>query len=728
MSRPCGTWLIVLAIIVTSASASPAVAQQEGCGYPDVLRNVGENKAAEAAYVAVLKTDPGSQCAQTGIAALTKDESVADRIVDDPVKWMVGALVVVAGILAVIALFLLVLVCVVGRIPPIRRRLARGPLAPSLQIADFDDGAVGTHMGAGTAALVRALVRPREHRARSNLEIVSGQASLSQSLAPLSELSPQLKAAVSLVSLVEPLLPRHHFVASGVLQPVGSQGAGLTLALQQRGRLASTQSFWSAQYGFGQGLSGHPRGEGPEKNGNEDGGGGPDGSNLARAIYATALPGAKWIEHRVAQEQGDVHPLTADSESFAIFSAATQHHRDGELGAARRLYHAALEVDPHNVGALGNLALIDGRQGNHQDAIDGLTRALGELEKGRRFHDNPDWYRLKYDLAAQEASAGIIGSEESLAKARDTARELVRATVDTLGHRGTRTDDTTRFLRSTVEPSAVSLLAGLYRSPEKLLTVPTGADVPIPAGAERDAWVAQVDREQPDPQVLIDHAYAVNAPTYRAHYNFACFWANTSTQPSDVGVGETFHQLKLAFGGDVSRAQREDLLRWAQRDPALDGFRSHEATGASFEELVERFSKPESTVALGAVHKIGERGASQLAGLGVTSWHELRVLDVEDAEREATDVQRATAEGWVKLAGLFQIDGIGVRYANLLVKAEVPSVQALANADPLTLPTSLREQIAGIVHFPPSDTLVAAWVEQARRLKGAPTPRPADTD
>jgi len=75
--------------------------------------------------------------------------------------------------------------------------------------------------------------------------------------------------------------------------------------------------------------------------------------------------------------------------------------------------------------------------------------------------------------------------------------------------------------------------------------------------------------------------------------------------------------------------------------------------------------------------------------------------------------------GWINRADLMRVPGIGEEYSDLLEKAGVDTVAELAQRNPDNLYEKLMEVSASgrVVRRPPSRSMVASWVEQAKKLE-----------
>lgn len=73
------------------------------------------------------------------------------------------------------------------------------------------------------------------------------------------------------------------------------------------------------------------------------------------------------------------------------------------------------------------------------------------------------------------------------------------------------------------------------------------------------------------------------------------------------------------------------------------------------------------------------------------------------------------------MADLFRIKGVATQYAELLEAAGVDTVKELRNRNPKSLATKMSEVNSkkNLVRQTPSESMVTAWVTQAKSLKPA---------
>jgi hypothetical protein len=80
------------------------------------------------------------------------------------------------------------------------------------------------------------------------------------------------------------------------------------------------------------------------------------------------------------------------------------------------------------------------------------------------------------------------------------------------------------------------------------------------------------------------------------------------------------------------------------------------------------------------------------------------------------DVSEALVSRWAGLTEMLDIDGIGIRDANLLDAAGVSNLSALRRQDPHELRGRLKETIVAgkLGRDPPAEPTIADWVAQAK--------------
>src|ERR1017187_7937655 len=417
---------------------------------------------------------------------------------------IVGAILaaLVAAVLATYALGLLLLQ-VLTRLPLIKDLPpARWVRRPSLTIETLDDSALPDRLGPAITGLLRG--RVSIYRDRYGLELVTGQQAVATALTAFKDLSGSTKTAFALIRFLNDTLPRRRFTLCGELQPNGAGGVGITLALRREDGYDSLGALWAEPL--------QVTGTG------------------ALAYERTTVPAAAWGDHRLPRAlNGKL--LSRDPMSWAFFRAGLERHRVGETAAARSLYEQALGHDGRNVGALADLGVLERREGNFKRAKDLLSSAGAELapqaqpdrradrapwrRRRARLADEqliPDRYRVLYQLAAlsvNEVTKALSDPErsddervEEASRALNEAREMAREVAERVERFGRTDNQLTQLIRSTIEPSALVLLASAlalrYGSPPR--------EPPTDARSQSHGELVKIlrDSARPDAWLLID--------------------------------------------------------------------------------------------------------------------------------------------------------------------------------------------------------------------------------
>ncbi|MGN6871258.1 MAG: tetratricopeptide repeat protein [Solirubrobacteraceae bacterium] len=553
-------WLVTFFLVAAAAwgsAALPATALGAGgsepsCAYATALQKDGERALAHSAYLQVLASDPSSPCANSGVVATaapsTSSVWTSAGDIAKNAAYVVGA-IVLALLLACIAVLLWLQIQT--RTPWLRDRwpahLIRRPVFSVEPLTD-----AGTDsLGSAVAGLIRGRVTWRTDR--FGLNLVSGQAGVASAFSGLGDVSSEAKAAVAVITVLTALLPRRRFQLSGQLQPAGEEGVGISLELSQNGDAEALTSLWAASFH----LSGAPN---------------------PNAYQNLAVACAAWADIWMTKAVDGAGLLTNDPQSWAFFRSGVDAQRLGDRKRAQVLYEQALAVDGTNIGALANLGIICRRGRQYEDARDYLERALEPIEgPGMAPHlqpdENPDWYRIKYQIAALYTNWAVDGEpganrEKRSARAADEAYALATTTLDVLtrldGSRRTQgqaprayLQDTLRpFLQGTIEPSALTLLAGSV-SP----LAPRPVDWPGERPTREDIRAA-LAAKRIDPWQLI--AYVEKGPHRppETQFNLACFY----TRAGDL---TTASRRLLRSVRETQRQERQRLVDVALIDPVL---------------------------------------------------------------------------------------------------------------------------------------------------------------
>jgi tetratricopeptide (TPR) repeat protein len=521
------------------------------CQYAAALNEAGDREGAHTAYLKVLGANPSSECALAGAQQTAASTSVWAWLGDaaENAGKALAALLLAALLVAVLVLLWLQ---VQTRTPLLRDRApAKGIRRPTLQIGSIDDAALGEHLGSATAGLIRGRISWRKDRFGVNL--VSGQAGVATALSGLGDISGEAKAAVAVINFLTATLPRRRFILTGELQPPGAEGAGVSLELNQEEDYEALITFWATPLDLGKEAS-------------------------ADVYQHLAIAAAAWVDHRMASAVGGDDLLTGDPQSWALFRCGLDAQRQGDDDRALLLYEQARVKDGANVGALANLGILCRRRNEYEDAERYLNQALRATEESAVLPKlqkdlNPDWYRIKYQLAAlytNWASDMDPGAErdelskEAAGRARDGAIEVLKATVkppsDGIGAKapaGYVEKTLTPFLKGTVEPSALVLVA---------CTAADSAKTSFKRRPTRAEVLTSLESDSVDPWQLI--AYVERGPDHppNAFFDLACFYTRTGE------FADAADRLITAVR-DTPISERKALIEVAKNDPTLKSMR-----------------------------------------------------------------------------------------------------------------------------------------------------------
>jgi tetratricopeptide (TPR) repeat protein len=342
---------------ITTASRT----ESKLCAEGKLLAEEGKTKAAQRHYVAALRVNAASKCAEAGLTPAPQPE----KSEKDKKSWLEQAVDDVTNALKLfgaIAIALLVLVGI-GLVFLLffRRRKA------SLSIESFSDGGVEPKIGSTVAALVERSLTDLSRRGRrsndsyvldlvvADLELMATNKSLETALGGLTETS-QLKLVIAVLGLID-RMHGTHLVAKGELAPKGGDGRGLVLALQSESDgLQARGALWKKSR------------MGPKN---------------PTPYYELAEPAAAWVQYEAARSlDARVALMTTSAKSFSLLSLGLAEHRLGKLDAAAEKYAEALTADRENVAAMFNLSVLLMRDpGWIRSGIFLQIRALAILQK-----------------------------------------------------------------------------------------------------------------------------------------------------------------------------------------------------------------------------------------------------------------------------------------------------------------------------------------------------------
>lgn len=524
----------------------------QSCAYANALARDGDRQAAQTAYLQVLAADPSSTCASAGLKSTVPQSTTsiwttAGAIAKDA-GYAIGA-ILLAWLLVGVAILLWLQVQTRTRWLRDRwpAKLIRRPV---FVVQTLSDDAT-EKLGSSVAGLIRGRVTWRTDR--FGLNLVSGQAGVANAFSGLGDVSSEAKAAVAVIAFLTALLPRRRFQLTGQLQPAGAEGVGISLELSQNGDAEALVSLWAASFDLCD-------------------------ADPASAYQNLALAAAAWVDIWMTKGLDGGALLTGDPQSWAFFRSGVDAQRLGNTKRAWALYEQALAADGTNVGAMANLGIMCRRAGRYQDAEDYLNRALPATEDTDKAphldpHDNPDWYRIKYQFAAlysNWATETELGptKDKRAKQAADEAKALAITTLDALTNlaQGGRGQDSAprEYLRGTLRP----FLEGTIEP--SLLTLVAGTVSPLPARPEaspterptRETVSASLAANQIDPWQLISYVEKGTSRPPATLFNLACFY----TRAQDFTMAS---KLLLGAVRETQRQERQSLVNVAMSDPGL---------------------------------------------------------------------------------------------------------------------------------------------------------------
>ncbi len=359
-SPPC-------AVAGLRATASTLSAETRLCAEGEALAKSGDNEAAQKRYVAALAKNVESECATTGLKPAA-GKSLKDRIVE----WSELIPKLLIAVFSLLGVLLLAYVA------------AKRWRHPSLVIKPFGNGGAEPEVGTAVAGLVEEELISLSEQGQgfedgfeldfvvANVELLARDEDLTTAMGGLAETS-QLQFVIALMSLIDRLFGKRSLVAEGELMPPGDNGHGLMLALHGHNELRAREAAWSPL------DSAAPAGPVAAGEAGEEK---PD----PQPYYSLAPTAASWVQYQAARSLDSVVGLMTESPaSFTLLARGIEAQRGEHLLLAEAFYSMALEVDPDNVAALFNLAMLQARlRGAFDDAIDLLADAIHVLDERSR--------------------------------------------------------------------------------------------------------------------------------------------------------------------------------------------------------------------------------------------------------------------------------------------------------------------------------------------------------
>jgi tetratricopeptide (TPR) repeat protein len=387
--------VVALELAGSDASLASAVGPAD-CDVADALAETGQVEAATRAYVQVLRQDPASACARTGLEALApvsdrpscaiaadlvaagaEDEAkevLESAIAEDDLTCAQAALASlnddpwyedVAGWLGGIAKAVVVLVIAFGVVAlvallvPQVRKFARRAMGAQMVVGPFgESGSEPKVAGALSALVADELARPLDDDLDAvSLDIVDQHYELSAALDDLETVDPRLAPARAVVRLIERAVGPVRWTLSGQVLAAGSAGPGIATRFLSGHRQVASSTFRAAAV--------------------------PSGTSPAEEHYLPlAVATAGWAWHHAASdlEVGSAS-MSTTATSYAWLCAAIRAHSEDRLEDAVRLYEQALEADPQHLRARAGWAVVAAELApDYATALTILLVAIEELE------------------------------------------------------------------------------------------------------------------------------------------------------------------------------------------------------------------------------------------------------------------------------------------------------------------------------------------------------------
>lgn len=585
------------------------------CGYAAALNRDGERDSAHAAYLQVLAFDPSSTCANQGVAATlpsnpTSVWTTAGNIAQDAGHAIVAILLA----LLLLGVTILVWLQIQTRAPWLRERWPANKIRrPVFTVESLSDAGTDP-LGSAVAGLIRGRVTWRTDR--FGLNLVSGQAGVASAFSGLGDVSSEAKAAVAVLEFLTALLPRRRFRLTGQLQPAGEEGVGISLELSQNGDAVALWSFWGASFDCAK-------------------------DSCATAYQQLAVACAAWADIWMTKALDDGGLLTSDPQSWAFFRSGIEAQRLAERERAQALYEQALAADGTNVGAMANLGIMFRRARRYVEGKDYLDRALkgivgDDAAPGLAAVENPDWYRIRYQLAAlymnwaTDSDPGGDHRKKRAGLAADEAKALAIDALTMIEHltrAGRRQgaasraylQDTLRpFLEGTIEPSVLTLLAGTVS--------PLGPPQQLGRPRSRQEVIESLRNGVIEPWTLIEYVQTGPSRPPEAQFNLACFY---------TGAGDltTATICLLRSVRETQRQERQRLIDATLVDPVLTPLlQKRPGIKAKLYEMVDA-EPPEDAAALTEHFDLQDRTISHFQSLG---WSVMWDVDAKDVDMTAT--------------------------------------------------------------------------------------------
>lgn len=570
-----------------------------------------------------------------------------------------------------------------------------------LDIEDFDKGTAGLELAKALPALVEESFRKSDALGkRSRPELLTGPIDKTGSLSNIANLDPRVNLISQLIDIV---VPPHVVTLAGSLQKSKVRGAGVSLTLTdgRTGRMLANESIWLEDYDPKTALV----------------------ADDSKPYFDLAEPAAIWTLYSLQAERkkkklGKKEKfalLEAENwQSYAYYRMGVRYDEDNKR-AARDMYYRALASSPDNIGACLNLAILDVLDPKDEEsnprALDLLKHVKKRAQEStdEKISMRPPWYVATYQLAA------AYDSQDQVRLAYTEARELVEKINNTI--KNLEKKERTSWVpldRRPKEAQKRDLLQFLNRL--KPLAVIMLAALLVRKGDEAAA------KQQ------LDAVTASERLRHRVRYNLACYHSRFGEQKEKQKLNVAREKAyKSALDGLRYAFQRErKLVEHARTDKSLRGV--SKAKKGDFDKLIKQYAKPVLSQPadkpyLADLEIVGEAHAKQLKQQGIVSRDDLIAKAATPAARrrlaEKTGISLELLKRWALLADMMRVVGTDVPQVNLMVAADVDSLQALKESDPENLAMLLHQvnQARSLVKQLPELETVWNWVVKARHTR-----------
>lgn len=594
--------------------------------------------------------------------------------------WAVQAIKILAG-----------LIVLVISIRLIRRRYNA---APVLQIREFGNGGFeAEHFGRYFShSLLNRVESLSSGTNSSHVRLVDGPidpiqvpSEVAAVIPPVehSWLSP-LAWAQAIPALLNWLFPRRVISLTGELHSKGTRGLGVTVRLIEKSRILVGYDFWEADFESSADAS---------------------DSDVEELLYNLSEYVAVWLLFETAR-QFDNDPLdilgAKDWRSYALFRAGYLAEKEGRNVASQDLYIRALRREPALRAARVNLGLLYIREERSQEALDQLNQVCVEAETSAVKDRDPTYYSAMYNLAALKADygdpTGALCDIKNLVKLIDETTQKIETGAD-----GYNIQNLKKHM-ATLRPAANTMLGGLLVSAGDK----SGLDI-IKSEAARESLSA-------NHQYNLSCAYVIVAKELsESHAGRA-----EIDKHLDLGVSHLKATLRI-HPGAIKQAIKDPQLKflWQDRPNSKEQMEELAAklrvgSGSDAEENEDTTELP-----LAGLDVIGPAHANALAELEISSTelllqHSLNAQDRKKLARALTISPRIVTI-WAHAADLTRIIGVGIREANLLLMANVKSIDDLADSKA----GHLEDDLSAIVVAAESEVVltkneISNWIHQAK--------------